>query len=131
VGRETILVVEDEDTVRRFARRALERHGFRVLEAASPREALDLAGTGTPVDVLVTDVVMPGGSGLELALQFQRQRPRVRVLYISGYPRHLIGDGPVPEDLTAALLAKPFTSAQLLERVEAMLRGTTPGAITR
>jgi len=127
VGRETVLLVEDEDTVRRFAKRALERHGFHVLEAASPKEALLLSASDGPVHLLVTDVVMPGGSGPELAVQFQRLRPGVPVLYISGYPGKLIAESGVLGDVSMALLMKPFTSAQLLERVDLALRGPAAG----
>jgi PAS domain S-box-containing protein len=128
VGRETILLVEDEDTVRRFARRALERHGFHVIESASPQEALVHSAADGPVHLLVTDVVMPGASGPELAAQFRRLRPGVPVLYISGYPGKLVAEGGVLGEISSALLMKPFTSAELLERVAAALRRPAGGA---
>ena len=121
VGRETILLVEDEEIVRRFARLALERQGFHVLEAASSKAALAEAAAASQIHLLVTDVVMPGGSGVELAAELQRARPGVPVLYISGYPANLIAQDGRLADASAHLLLKPFTSEELLRNVEAAL----------
>jgi two-component system cell cycle sensor histidine kinase/response regulator CckA len=121
VGRETILLVEDEETVRRFARLALERHGFHVIEASSPKEALVEAATVRSIDLLVTDVVMPGDSGVDLAAEMKRVRPGVPVLYISGYPANLIAQDGHLADVSAHLLLKPFTSEDLLRSVDVAL----------
>jgi PAS domain S-box-containing protein len=125
VGRETILLVEDEETVRRFARLALERHGFSVVEASSAKSAMTTVGGDGPIDLLVSDVVMPGESGVELAARVQRMRPGVPVLYISGYPANLMAQNGLIADRSARLLMKPFTPEELLANVEAALRRTS------
>ena len=122
VGRETILLVEDDDTVRRFARLALERHGFRVIEAASPEQALSLAAPAEePIALLLTDVVMPQLSGPELAERLKNIRPDLPVLYMSGYPASMVMKGE-SLDATVRLLSKPFTTEQLLASIEEVLR---------
>jgi PAS domain S-box-containing protein len=121
VRRATIILVEDEETVRRFARLVLERHGFRIVEAATGREALSLAAAfDGPIDLLLTDVVMPGIGGPELATQLKTARPGLPVLYMSGYAEGIVGEAGVL-DSSVSLLAKPFTTADLLSRVEGML----------
>ena len=124
VGRpdQTILLVEDEDTVRRFARLALERSGFRVIEAATPEEALAHAAGDQPLSLLLTDVVMPRMSGPELAGRLTMARPGLPVLYMSGYPSSVVSpDGGLAP--SGRLLAKPFTIAQLIASVRAALEG--------
>jgi two-component system cell cycle sensor histidine kinase/response regulator CckA len=121
VRRATILLVEDEDTVRRFTKLALERHGFRVLEAALPEHALALAAASEdPIPLLVTDVVMPQMSGPELADRLKKVRPDLQVLYMSGYPASMIQGGSTL-DAALRLMAKPFTTADLLSNVEDIL----------
>lgn len=120
VSRETILLVEDEETVRRFARLALERHGFRVIEAATPEEALSLAASQEPITLLLTDVVMPKLSGPELAERLKKIRPDLKVLYMSGYPASMVMQG-APLDATVRLIPKPFTTADLLAGIEEVL----------
>jgi DNA-binding NtrC family response regulator len=116
-----VLLVEDEEMVRRFAARALARHGLRVIEAESPEQALAiLEREPGELALLITDVVMPGMSGVELAERVKRQRPSLPVLYMSGYPANML----VPDGRTdgeARLLAKPFTTAQLLADVQDLL----------
>lgn len=126
VGRETILLVEDEKTVRRFVRQVLERHGFHVLEAASAKAALAEAKAAHALHLLVTDIVMPGDSGVELAAELRRVRPGVPVLYISGYPANLIAQDGKLSDASVHLLLKPFTSEQLLRQVEVALGRSGP-----
>jgi two-component system cell cycle sensor histidine kinase/response regulator CckA len=125
VSRKTILLVEDEETVRRFAAVALTRHGFRVLDVGSPEEALAIANGADAADIklLLTDVVMPGLTGPELAGAIRQLLPDVTVAYMSGYPANAISpDGQL--DPRAPLLAKPFTSAELLRHVQdALERG--------
>jgi CheY-like chemotaxis protein len=85
-GSETILIAEDEGQLRESMRRALQRRGYQVLEASHGREALEVAaGHAGPIDLLITDVVMPLVSGKELAERLQAERPGVRVLFVSGY----------------------------------------------
>jgi CheY-like chemotaxis protein len=119
--RETILLVEDDDVVRRFAHLALERHGFRVLEAASPEEALSMASSGLHRPrLLLTDVVMPRMNGPELAAQLTRMWPDLAVLYMSGYPADALGDS-MP-DPSIRMIAKPFNVAQLVTTIDELLR---------
>jgi len=122
VSRATVLLVEDEHTVRHFAKLALERHGFRVIEAAEPEQALSLAATmDEPIALLLTDVVMPQLTGPELAERLKKTRPEMPVLYMSGYPAGMLEKG---DSLAAEvkLLLKPFTTAELLKSVEETLK---------
>ena len=113
----TILVVEDEEEVRALARDVLEMNGFQVLEALDVADATRLAQThpGT-IDLLITDVVMPGASGPELARRLRAHRPGLRVLCMSGYPESLDRriDG---EAGWTAWLQKPFTPDVLMRKV--------------
>ncbi len=121
VSRETILLVEDEESVRRFARHALERHGFHVIEAASPEQALSLAASSAePIALLLTDVVMPQLSGPELAGRLRQAHPELPVLYMSGYPASMVMQGGQP-DASVRLLPKPFRTADLLANIEEIL----------
>ncbi len=117
----TVLVVEDEEMVRALTRRMLERFGYRVLEASSGEEALDIVrGHPADLDLLLTDVIMPRMNGRELheaALSF---RPRLPVLYMSGYPAEVTRLQGVLAD-GQAFLQKPFTAQALYEAVEAVL----------
>ena len=120
VRRETILLVEDEETVRRFAKTALELHGFQVIAAASPDEALSLAGDSQqPIPLLLTDVVMPQMGGPELADRLKRTRPDLAVIYMSGYPSTLVQGGML--DTSTRLISKPFTTAELLASIDEAL----------
>jgi signal transduction histidine kinase len=121
-GRETILAVEDDPAVRSVLLRGLEPLGYRVLEAGHGEEALALARThpGT-IHLLVTDAVMPGMSGFDLAARLGRERPGLRVLFISGHPRDLSGDLGLPPG--APFLPKPFSLADLARAVREVLDG--------
>jgi len=124
VGSETILLVEDEDSVRRFTRLLLERHGFRVVEAASPDQALSTAADfDGPIALLLTDVVMPHLSGPELAEKLRASRPELRVLYMSGYPAGMVMQG-LTIDPSVRLIQKPFTRADLLKQINEALKGS-------
>jgi PAS domain S-box-containing protein len=119
----TILVVEDEAGVRGLVRTVLTRQGYHVLVADSPAQALALLTHHTgPLDLLLTDLVMPGMSGRELADQILAQYPGIKVLFMSGYTDDAaIRHGLLQEKVH--LLAKPFTPQALLERVQALLTG--------
>ncbi len=120
-GTETILLVEDEEAVRAFARTVLERNGYRVLDAAGGMEALARVATReNEVNLLVTDVVMPHMSGRELARSLSRISPSVKVLYVSGYTGNAILDGAIL-DKGADFLQKPFSSRELLAKVRELL----------
>ncbi|HXF96088.1 MAG TPA: PAS domain S-box protein [Gemmatimonadales bacterium] len=119
-GSETILLVEDEPAVRAPVKELLEDAGFRVLEAADARAALALVerDPDLAIHVLVTDVVMPGMKGHELAQRFRERRPGALVLFTSGYsPQALAGELPPG----AAFLAKPFTPEALARKVRELL----------
>ncbi|MEZ5100460.1 MAG: PAS domain S-box protein [Thermoleophilia bacterium] len=120
-GHETILVAEDEPAVRTLVRRVLERSGYTVLETGDPREALTAALRHEGrIDLLVTDVIMPGLSGRELARELTAARPGLRVLFVSGYTDDDVLRVGVTRN-EAAFLQKPFTSEQLLARVRDVL----------
>ncbi|MCB0135532.1 MAG: response regulator, partial [Caldilineaceae bacterium] len=118
---ETVLLVEDEVAVMEMAQEALEQLGYVVLVAATPGEALKVAeGYAKPIDLLVTDVIMPEMNGRLLAEQIALKRPALKVLYISGYPADLIAHrGVLTAD--ADLLSKPFARHALAFRVRAAL----------
>jgi hypothetical protein len=121
VGTETILLVEDESGVRAFARTVLQRFGYHVLEAASAEAALSLLETHRgPVDLLLTDVVLPGIDGRELAVRVRADRSDVPVLFMSGYASELrTVDGFLAPGVP--LLEKPFTAQVLLTRTRQLL----------
>ncbi len=111
-GSETILLVEDDAAVRELAARALREVGYRVLEAGDGTAALALAGEPLgAIDLLLTDVVMPGQSGGALASELRRTRPSLPVLFISGYPDDTVRAG--VEESEASFLAKPFSPGDL------------------
>jgi PAS domain S-box-containing protein len=119
-GNETILVAEDEAPVRRVVERVLRGAGYRVFVAANGHEAMAMAPTLPHLDLLLTDVVMPGMSGVDLARQLTLTRPHLRVVLASGYSGDSLirvgaGEGTVP------YLAKPFTAEALLARVRQVL----------
>ena len=119
--RETILLVDDEETVLRFSARVLTKEGFRVLSARSGQEALDATQTRDDVvDLLVTDVMMPGMNGCQLAETLLAQRPSMRVLFMSGYAENVLvtNVGLVPG---AAFLSKPFKPSVLVTKVRGVL----------
>jgi CheY-like chemotaxis protein len=125
-GRETILVVEDEPLVRYLARDILQRLGYGVLEAESGEAALaTMRGATLPVDLVLSDVVMPGLSAKALADELARIRPAVPVLYMSAYP----GDDVVRRGLLEAgdpFIQKPFVREELAWRVRELLDRVNP-----
>jgi PAS domain S-box-containing protein len=121
-GIETVLLVEDEPAVRNIARIALERHGYRVIEAASGAEALELVAGGLVPDVVVSDYVMPRMSGRELAERLRESRPSLPFLFISGY----VDDTLEREGLALSereFLRKPFSLKDLARAVRRLLDG--------
>jgi PAS domain S-box-containing protein len=124
-GTETVLLVEDEAEVRRLVERLLRMHGYAVIAAASPAEALTAAKTAGRIDLLVTDVIMPGMNGRQMASALAAERPRMRVLYMSGYTDAAIAhQGILPPG--TAFLSKPFTPDILARKVREVL--DAPGA---
>jgi len=120
-GTETVLVVDDDDAVRGAAVAVLRKHGYRAIDADSSARALELAATIVgDVDVLVTDVVMPSGGGVELAQRLSELWPRLRVLFVSGHTEDVEVEG-LAREVPSALLAKPFAVQSLLENVRAVL----------
>jgi CheY-like chemotaxis protein len=127
----TVLLIEDDDAVREFAREVLRARGWHVVEAAGPSEALAIASDGDEAfDVVVTDVVMPGLSGGDLADRLEQLRPGVPVLFVSGYAdADVISRGQLRAG--RQLLSKPFTGAELAYRVQELFAGTRPGPSRR
>lgn len=122
-GDELVLVAEDEESVRNLTRRVLEEAGFRVLAAANGAQALEIARTcGEPVKLLLTDVVMPGMSGKELASRLSSSNADMKVLYMSGYTDNAIVHHGVLDPGTH-VLAKPFAATDLLRMVRLVLDG--------
>lgn len=120
-GNETVLVCEDSDSIRNLLCRVLREKGYDVMVADSPEVALDLADQRDgPIHLLITDVIMAGQSGPELAAELQSRRPDLKVLYVSGYTSEMIGQYGLLED-GANFLAKPFTSELLLQKIRDML----------
>ena len=119
MGRERILIVEDEPGVRTLAASVLSRHGYRVLEAESPAAALDIvAASADPIDLVLTDMVMPGMSGPELVRRLQQYGP-LRAVYMSGYAED-VATGRL-FDTDVVFVAKPFSQAELMDAVRLML----------
>ncbi|MGH7515328.1 MAG: ATP-binding protein [Gemmatimonadales bacterium] len=120
-GTETVLVVEDEEAVRHLICRVLRTKGYRVLEAPHAEAALLVAGsTPAPIDLLVTDMVMPGMGGTALAAELIAVRPSLRVLFITGYaPEAVERRGELTD--TSGLLEKPFSADQLARKVREVL----------
>lgn len=124
-GTETILLVEDEKAVRSVLRQTLESNGYRVLEAQDGQEALKICETHQgPIHLLLTDVIMPGCNGRELAHLLSPRWPEMKVLYMSGYPDNSIAQHGVLEPDTM-FLQKPFTLSTLENKVREILG--TPG----
>jgi DNA-binding NtrC family response regulator len=123
-----ILLVEDEESVRSLVRRTLEKAGYTVLEAAGSEEGLRISRTRPdPIDLLLTDVVMPGMTGPNLAQEMALSRDGLRVLYMSGYTDKPIVEFARREDETS-FLQKPFMPDDLLRAVRRALERTPASA---
>jgi PAS domain S-box-containing protein len=128
-GHETILLVEDEENLRRLARQSLENQGYSVIDAPDGSTAIQISQAHKgPIHLLLTDVIMPGMNGRELANKVSPTRPEMRVLYMSGYTENHIGhNGTLDEGIT--LLQKPFTLPALKAKVREMLDTPLPQEI--
>jgi signal transduction histidine kinase len=128
-GHETVLVAEDEEAVRQLAIESLERSGYRVLAAAGGEEALTLASTfdGT-IHLLLTDVVMPGMKGPELAARLRALRPGVKVVLMSGYAADVVTPGDLRD---ATMVSKPFSPSVLTRAVRNALDVLPPVGASR
>jgi PAS domain S-box-containing protein len=122
-GTETVLVVEDQDGIRDIVRESLRRNGYKVLIAVDGNEALQMANAyPDPIHLLVTDLVMPNIGGRELAQRLTPLRPRMKVLFMSGYSEHSGFDGESEEmDPSATVLQKPFSLDALARNVRRVL----------
>jgi CheY-like chemotaxis protein len=121
VSQRTLMLTEDETDVRELLQEMLTAQGFEVIAACDPADALAQAAAfkGT-IHLLLTDVVMPGGTGRDLARLMTASRPAIKVLYMSGYPEHGAAPGSVLEH-GAPFLSKPFTREQLLQKIRDVL----------
>jgi len=125
-GNETVLVVEDQQEVRRLTRTVLESYGYHVLEAANSGEALSIEKKHPgEINVLVTDVILPGMNGKALSEHLRVLRPKLRVIFTSGYPEDIISPRGIVEPDVAYLL-KPFSPDSLAAKVRDVLEGLPP-----
>jgi nitrogen-specific signal transduction histidine kinase/ActR/RegA family two-component response regulator len=120
-GSETILVAEDDEMLRDMAREMLEGYGYRIITAENGREAMKIADSHDgPIHLLLTDVVMPGMDGRELADQLQKKLPEIKVLYMSGYTANAIAHHGVLEE-NVEFIQKPFTQEGLAGKVREVM----------
>jgi CheY-like chemotaxis protein len=125
-GNETVLLVEDEKTVRDVNRRILVRNGYTVLEARDGKEALRVASQHRgPIHLLLTDVVMPAMRGRQLAEQMSALHPAMKVLYVSGYPDDAVVEYGI-RDGEVHFLQKPFSPSVLTQKVRGVLDAPHP-----
>jgi PAS domain S-box-containing protein len=124
-GSETILVVEDEAMVRDLTLEVLKESGYTVISAERPDDAIRICEQNQgPIDLLLTDVVMPGMSGLELAERLKPERPKMKVLYVSGYTADAVARRGMSDPKTA-FLQKPFAPGALVRKVQEVLEVTS------
>jgi PAS domain S-box-containing protein len=119
---EVVLVVEDEADVRRMAERILGKGGYSVIGTSHGEEALEVCGTADqPIDLLLTDVIMPGMLGTELVEQIKAIRPGLPVIFMSGYSHEVLAPDALARQNGTAFIEKPFSSSQLLQAVRGLL----------
>ena len=117
---ETILVVEDDDGVRQYVAESLRDLNYQVLEARDSASALKLLDADKPFDLLLTDVILPGKNGRELATEVERRRPGVKIIFMTGYSRNaIVHHGRL--DSGTELISKPLTEAVLARRIRQVL----------
>jgi CheY-like chemotaxis protein len=120
-GTESILLAEDDESVRRFVEAVLEAAGYTVYAAESGVAALErLESLHAPPDLLLTDVIMPGMDGRVLAQEVIRRAPGIRLVFMSGYAE-VTADLPGPQSFDFRLIKKPFTAEELLKKVREIL----------
>ena len=118
----TVLVVEDDDDARATLAAMVTELGYRVVEAENGKSALPILQQERPVDILLSDVIMPGGmNGLDLAKAARKRRPDIRVLFVSGYDRTVIARATRYDD-SLKLLNKPFSLTDLSRELQALLQ---------
>ncbi len=129
-GDETLLLIEDEKSIRVSTTLFLEAVGYTVLAAESPAQALQLSEQHAgEIDLVLTDLIMPGMNGIEVARQLQQHRPRMEALFMSGYTANVISELGI-EDGTLSFMPKPVTRSELLRKVRELL-DEIPGASMR
>jgi signal transduction histidine kinase len=122
---ETILIVEDDDGVREYAAEILRDLNYQILEARDAASALKMVEAGKKFDLLLTDVVLPGKNGRELAMEVERRRPGIKVIFMTGYSRNaIVHQGRL--DRGTELIPKPLTEAVLARRIRLVLDGASP-----
>jgi DNA-binding response OmpR family regulator len=122
-GTETVLVVEDEPSILTMSVAMLKRQGYTVLAAGTPEGAIRMAAEyAEPIHLLITDVIMPGMNGRDLATALQTGRPQLKCLFMSGYSADVIAHRGVLE-AGRQFIQKPFLQAEMLTRVRAVLAG--------
>jgi two-component system cell cycle sensor histidine kinase/response regulator CckA len=112
-GSGTVLLVEDEPMVRSVAERALTRHGYKVMTADNGEDALEILGRGEPIDLLISDVVMPGMDGPTMVREARKSRPELKILFMSGYAEEQLRKSIDIENVN--FLPKPFSVTELAE----------------
>jgi len=127
-GTETVLLCEDEERIRKLVSAMLAKQGYKVLESEAPATAMRMAYEyAGPIDLLLTDIVMPQMSGFELAKSVCEMRPEIKVLYMSGYTDNRVNASWVLEP-NVPFLHKPFTAAALTQKVREALGTAAPQA---
>ncbi|MBA3346522.1 MAG: response regulator [Gemmatimonadales bacterium] len=125
-GAKAILIIDDTAVVRRLAFRILAESGYRVFEAATATEALEVLQLARGrVDLVILDVVMPDVSGVDTLRVMQEKSPEIKVVFMSGYPAEILAREGL-KDLNVRFLAKPFTREELLKTVAAALGPKKP-----
>ena len=122
----TILLVDDDPLIRRLMRHMLEGHGYQLLEASDGKEGIKIAADyEQPIHLLVTDVVMPHGSGFDLVRDLPASHPETKVLYVSGSAANSVVVRRGLKESGHAFLSKPFTERELLQKIRDVLTGST------
>ena len=124
-GSWTVLLVEDEPMVRSVAERALTRHGYKVITADNGEDALEILANGDPIDLLISDVVMPGMDGPTMVREARKSRPDLKILFMSGYAEEQLRKSIDIENVN--FLPKPFSVTELAEAARNAAANKQPG----